>query len=52
MISWLAMDRIVERKRASDATYRKQTAGRLLRSGAQRLTDGELLAKLRAFGSR
>jgi hypothetical protein len=48
MISWVAMDRIVERKRA--AGYRKQAAGKVLRSDAKRLTDGELLAKLFSFG--
>jgi len=50
MISWVAMDRIVERKRAADARYRRQTEGRPLRSAARPLTDGELLAKLRSFG--
>jgi tetratricopeptide (TPR) repeat protein len=50
MISWVAMDRIVERKRASDAAYRKQVAGRPLRSDAKLLSDGDLLAKLRSFG--
>lgn len=50
MISWVAMDRIVERKRAADAGYRKQAAGKVLRSDAKRLTDGELLAKLSSFG--
>lgn len=50
MISWVALDRIVERKMASDAKYRKQAAGRPLRSDAKRLSDGELLAKLRSFG--
>ena len=50
MISWVAMDRIVERKRATDAAYRKQGADKVLRSDARRLTDGELLAKLRSFG--
>jgi len=50
MISWVAIDRIMERKIASDATYRRQAAGRPLRSHGQRLTDGELLGKLRAFG--
>ena len=50
MISWVAMDRIVERKSASDATYRQQAAGRPLRSQAKLLPDGELLAKLRSFG--
>ena len=49
MISWVAMDRIVERKRAADAGYRKQGADKVLRSDAKRLTDGELLAKLRSF---
>src|SRR5665213_827618 len=50
MISWVAMDRIVERRRAADAGYRKQSAGKVLRSDARRLTDGELLAKLSSFG--
>jgi hypothetical protein len=50
MISWVAMDRVVERQRASDAKYRQQTEGRPLRSGAKRLSDGELVAKLRSFG--
>jgi len=50
MISWVAMDRIVERQRAADAAYRKQAAGKVLRSDAKRFTDGELLAKLRSFG--
>src|SRR5260370_35833297 len=50
MISWVAMDRVVERKRASDAAYRKQVTGRPLRSDTQLLTDGDLLAKLRSFG--
>jgi tetratricopeptide (TPR) repeat protein len=50
MISWAAMDRIVERRRAADAGYRKQAAGKVLRSDARRLTDGELLAKLSSFG--
>lgn len=49
MISWVAMDRIVEKKRATDAAYRKQAAAKVLRSDAKRLTDGELLAKLRSF---
>jgi hypothetical protein len=50
MISWVAMDRIVQRKRASDAAYHKQVAGRSLRSDAKLLSDGDLLAKLRSFG--
>jgi uncharacterized protein YchJ len=35
---------------ASDATFRKQAAGMPLRSDAKRLTDRELLDKLRSFG--
>jgi tetratricopeptide (TPR) repeat protein len=50
MISWVAMDRMVERKRASDAAYRKQVTRRPLRSDTKLLTDGDLLAKLRSFG--
>jgi tetratricopeptide (TPR) repeat protein len=50
MISWVALDRITERKIESDAKSRGQTAGRPLRSQAKLLTDGELLAKLRSFG--
>jgi tetratricopeptide (TPR) repeat protein len=50
MISWVAMDRIVERQRAADAAYRKQAADKALRSDAKLLTDGDLLAKLRSFG--
>jgi tetratricopeptide (TPR) repeat protein len=50
MISWVAMDRIVERKRVADVGYRKRAAEKVLRSDAKRLTDGELLAKLRSFG--
>ena len=50
MISWVAVDRIVEQQRASDARYRQQTEGRPLRSGANRLSDEELVAKLRSFG--
>ena len=50
MISWVAMDRIVERKLAADAGYRKQAVRKVLRSDAKRLTDGDLLAKLHSFG--
>src|SRR5215831_20329248 len=50
MISWVAMERIVERKRAADAAYRKQGADKVLHSDAKRLTDGELLDKLASFG--
>ena len=50
MFSWVAMERIVERERATDAGNRKQAGGKVLRSDARRLTDGELLAKLSSFG--
>jgi tetratricopeptide (TPR) repeat protein len=50
MISWVAIDRITERRAASDAKYRKKVAGRPLRSDAKRLTDEELLTKLGSFG--
>ena len=49
MISWVAMERVVERQMASDAAYRKLAAGRPLRSDAMRLTDEELLARLRSL---
>ncbi len=50
MISWVALDRIVETERASDAAYRKQAGDKVLRSDAQRLTDAELVAKLSSYG--
>lgn len=50
MISFVAMDRIVEKQAASDAKYREELGERPLRSHARRFTDGELLAKLRSFG--
>ncbi len=50
MMSWVAMDRIVQREAASDPKSREQIAGRPLRSDARYLSDQELLAKLRAFG--
>ncbi len=49
-MSWVAMDRIYEREVLPEAKLRKQAGERPLRSRARRLTDGELLAKLRAFG--
>ncbi len=49
MVSWVAIERILERGIQSDAKLRKQAAGRPFRSGAKRLTDGELLAKLRSL---
>lgn len=50
MISWVAIDRISEKQKASDAEYREKMAGRPMRSSAKYLSDGELLAKLRSFG--
>ena len=50
MLSWVAMDRIVEKQRAGDATYRKPSERKVLRSDAQPLGDDDLLAKLRSFG--
>src|SRR5262249_30207611 len=50
MISWIALNRIVEKKMATDEEFREKVAGRPLRSKAKRLTDGELLARLRSFG--
>ena len=50
MISWVAIERVVEQKRATDPEYRRESEGKLLRSDARRLTDDELLAKLRGFG--
>ena len=50
MLSWVALDRFAEKERAKDATFRKQSARKVLRSDAQPLTDDDLLAKLRSFG--
>src|SRR6266704_5664361 len=50
MFSWVAIDRFAEKERARDATFQKQSAGKVLRSDAQPLTDDDLLAKLRSFG--
>lgn len=44
------MERIYERQILPDAKLRKQAGARPLRADAQRLTDGEVLAKLRSFG--
>ena len=49
MFSWVAIDRFAEKERAQDATFRKQSADKVLRSDAQPLTDDELVAKLRSF---
>jgi tetratricopeptide (TPR) repeat protein len=50
MISWVAMNRVVERKMATDEEFHEKVVGRPLRSKAKRLTDEELLARLRSFG--
>ena len=50
MISWVALDRVVEQERATDPAYRRESEGKVLRSHARMLTDDELLAKLRSFG--
>src|SRR5260370_23554760 len=49
MFSWVAIDRFAEKERARDAGFRKQSAGKVLRSDAQPLTDDDLLAKLRSL---
>ena len=50
MLSWVAMERIYEREVLPDPKLRKEAGPRPLRADARRLTDGELLAKLRSFG--
>ena len=50
MFSWVAIDRFGEKERARDGTFRKQSAGKVLRSDANQLTDDDLLVKLRSFG--
>ena len=49
MFSWVAMERIYEREVLPDAKLRKQAGERPLRAHAKRLTDGELLARLRSY---
>src|ERR1039457_449615 len=50
MLSWVAMERIYEREILPDPKLLKEAGPRPLRADARRLTDGELLAKLRSFG--
>ena len=50
MFSWVAIDRFAGKERARDATFRKQSADKVLRSDAQPLTDDDLAARLRSFG--
>jgi len=49
MFSWVDIDRFAGKERARNATLRKQSADKVLRSDAQPLTDDELMAKLRSF---
>jgi hypothetical protein len=50
MLSWVAMERIYEHEILPNSKLRKEAGERPLRAQAQRLTDGELLVKLRSFG--
>jgi hypothetical protein len=52
MFSLIALNRIVEDKAAKDPKYRRELEriGKPLLSHARRLTDAELLGKLRAVG--
>jgi tetratricopeptide (TPR) repeat protein len=50
MLSWVAMERIYQRQILPDPKLHKEAGPRPLRADARRLTDGELLAKLRSFG--
>jgi uncharacterized protein YchJ len=49
MLSWVAMERIYEQEILPNPKLRKEAGERPLRIDAKRLTDGELLAKLRSF---
>jgi hypothetical protein len=49
MISYVAMNRIVEERAASDPKYRKGLT-RPLRADARRLDDARLVEKLRSYG--
>ncbi|HEY1336215.1 MAG TPA: SEC-C metal-binding domain-containing protein, partial [Bryobacteraceae bacterium] len=50
MLSWVAMERIYEHEILPNPKLRKEAGERPLRINAKRLTDGELLVKLRSFG--
>lgn len=50
MVSWVVIDRAIERERQSNSAYRKKTAGRPMRSDAKRLADSELIQTLRSLG--
>jgi hypothetical protein len=51
-MSWVTLDRICEEERISDKTISRLIEGsnRPLRSGAEQLSDEDLLGKLRGFG--
>jgi hypothetical protein len=51
-MSWVTIDRICEEESLSDENIRRLMEGsdRPLRSGAEHLSDGELLERLRGFG--
>ena len=51
-ISYIAINRIVEEKAASDKKYRRrlERVGRLLMSAVRKLPDEEILAKLKSIG--
>ena len=49
VFSHVSMDRLLEQRKESDEEFRKQVAGRPLRSSVKDLTDAELLARLRGF---
>src|SRR5262245_6218734 len=50
MVSYVAMDRILEKEMASNAKLRKEAAGRPRRSQGEQFTDEELIARLHSFG--
>jgi hypothetical protein len=49
MISWVAVNRIIETEIAANPKYREQVNGKPLRSVAKGFTDEELLSKLSSF---
>jgi hypothetical protein len=50
MLSWMTMERIMEREMAINGKYRKQVARRPRRSDAKGLSDEQLVAKLHSLG--
>lgn len=49
MFSFVTLDRMVEREMAVNPEYREKAADKPLRAKARRMTDEELLAKLRGY---